>query len=377
MRGAWLAAFGLLLMATTGQGQASDPPLEPYRNAVGAYQRGHFDSAADAVLPIPEAELRRIVAVVVRDARPRQTVSRGAPEPPIDPQRRSWLQAAAMLHTDLAVSGKVTTMGGIWVQMDLAQSVVGALPIVDPGTMSGRVRPPVGDAPNLFQQRWYAAAGNYFLAWARPDLAEPFIERGLRLFGDDARLRMLTGVVEEMRAHIENGNLHDRKVIASRTYDEARRRLDLAESHYRRARTLDPQMFEARLRLGRVLFLRRDVDSARQELQVVTSGGAPESLAYLAHLFLGALHESRNAVADARREYEAALMLAPQYQTSYIALSFLERMSGRTTRSTELLATFAALPKPAQQDPWWDYQNGMFDQNVLLWLRAQVAGSPR
>jgi hypothetical protein len=188
---------------------------------------------------------------------------------------------------------------------------------------------------------------------------------------------MLAGVVEEMRAHIENGNLHDRKIIASRTYNEARQMLAVAESHYRRALTLDPQMFEARLRLGRMLFLRREVESARQELQVVASGAAPERLTYLAHLFLGALHEFRNAVADARREYEAALMQAPECQTPYIALSFLERMSGRTTRSTELLATFAALPKPAPQDPWWDYQNGMFDEEVLLWLRAQVGGSPR
>ena len=77
------------------------------------------------------------------------------------------------------------------------------------------------------------------------------------------------------------------------------------------------------------------------------------------------------------REYEAALLLAPEHQTPYIALSFLERMSGRTTRSTELLTALAALPKPAPPDPWWDYQNGMFDEDVLLWLRAHVGGSPR
>ena len=376
MRGAWLAASGFFLMSAIGHGQSSSLLLETYRNAVVAYQRGDFDSAAAVLLPWPEADLRRIVTAVVRDVPPRRTASRGAPEPQIDPQRRSWLQAAAMLHTDLAVSGKVTTIGGIWIQMDLAQSVVGALPIVDPRTPSRGPRPP-GDAPNLFQQRWYAVAGNYFLAWTRPDLAVPFIERGLRLFGDDARLRMLTGVVEEMRAHIENGNLHDRKVIASRTFNEARQMLAVAESHYRHARTLDPQMLEARLRLGRVLFLQRDMESARQELQAVASSAAPAQLAYLAHLFLGALHEFRNAMAEARREYEAALLLGPAHQTPYIALSFLERMSGRPTRSSELLETLAALPKPAPADPWWDYQNGMFDEDVLLWLRAQIGGTPQ
>ena len=158
-------------------------------------------------------------------------------------------------------------------------------------------------------------------------------------------------------------------------YNDVWQRLLVAETSYRRARSLDPQMFEARLRLGRVLFLKRDMDAARREFESVANGAADERLSYLAHLFLGGVHQFQNDVADARLEYEAALRLAPQYQTPYVALSFLEQMAGRQARASELQTALAALPAPAARDPWWDYQNGMFDEDVLTWLRAHVVSS--
>lgn len=75
--------------------------------------------------------------------------------------------------------------------------------------------------------------------------------------------------------------------------------LDAADQRYRKALAADPSCVEARLRLGRVLFLRGRRDEALVELQRALSEAQEPHIAYLAALFAGRLHE-RRAEARAR-----------------------------------------------------------------------------
>ena len=62
----------------------------------------------------------------------------------------------------------------------------------------------------------------------------------------------------------------------------------------------------------------------------------------------------------------------PEAQTGYIALSFVEQSLGNEQRARQLIADIADLPEPEENDPWSEYQNGRFDMEALVALRARL-----
>jgi len=205
----------------------------------------------------------------------------------------------------------------------------------------------------------------FFFLHFSPSVAQQFIDRGLRLAKNSAPLTMLAGMSEEIR--------EDRAAVIP-NYSSPMSRLTYAESFYRRALTLDPHLTEARLRLGRVLFLRNQREPARHELVSVTQISRDPALLYLAHLFQGALAQSVSDFQSARREYQLALELGPRYQTASIALSFVEHLAGRESAAREVMAQWQESRRSPsdESDPWWDYRSGRIDLDALAWLRAQV-----
>jgi tetratricopeptide (TPR) repeat protein len=320
-----------------------------YREAVLAYQRGDVDKAADAVVMWPPEYLRRAISALVDDHDERLS------------------ESAVMLHTEIVLRGKATTKAAVSLHVTLAQAVVDKLQ-----PAGALTRHPLLPDIAAFQRRWYALIGSFYLARTDPTTATVYIDRGLHLFNNDARLHMLAGTADEMRTHIADGNLHDREVIHLPAMSPARRTLLFAESRYRRALEFDPALEEARLRLGRVLSLRNDLKGARLEFEPLARNSALPRIRYLAHLFLGAVAEYQNDLAAARVEYLDALSIGPDCQTPYIALTFVEQAMGYGDSARELMARYAALSKDTTPDPWWAYQNGEIDAESLVWLRQQA-----
>jgi tetratricopeptide (TPR) repeat protein len=352
MRRVCFLAIGVAT-TTIAYGQSLGPAARvprAYREAVVAYTRGDFDQATDAMSAWSPDDLKRVVSALVDD-----------------PDDRRLAEAAAMLHTEVILHGKATTKGAVSLHLALAQAVVDKL---RPASAPAR-HALLADIP-AFQRHWYALAASVYLASTNPRGASAFIDRGLHLFKNDARLHMLAGAADEMRSHIADGNLHDREAVHAWALTPTRRTHLFAESSYRRALDLDPALEEARLRLGRVLSLRNDLKGARVELEGVARSSAPARIHYLAHLFLGAVAEYQSALAVARREYSDALAIGPDCQTPYIALTFVEQAMGHDAAARDLMARYAALSMDASPDPWWDYQNGGIDQESLVWLRQQV-----
>lgn len=359
-----IVACSILLAADAAVGQTPGPTLSQYREAIVTFRRGDFRTAAAAVTNWPPRDLKRL-ALSIADA-------------------DEWLRSetAAVFHTEVAIqcvaSGQDQVAG---LHLDIAEGIVQALLQRERQRASMRVsinggaRVPLPPAIVVdiaeFQRRWYAFAASLILARTAPAPALPLIERGLHLFKNDAQLRMLVGASEEMNAHIDNGNLHDRTAIMT-ARDPGWTRLTFAEDSYRRATALDHGLAEAHLRLGRVLSLKKELQKARAELEPIGNSTAEPRIRYLAHLFLGAVNDFERDTAGARREYEAALALAPQYQTAYVALGFVESMSGHDARARELAARLAGLTPTPEGDPWWSYQNGGLDFDSLKWLRARI-----
>jgi tetratricopeptide (TPR) repeat protein len=329
-----------VVTATVASLQSEQPAArqpKQYLDAVLAYRQGDIDNAVDQLVDWPPDDLKRANSILADD------------------RVRDWrLRAsAAMLHVEVILRHSTHPQTPVSLHLAMGQRVVDNL-----------------DVPE-FVRRWYSLAGSIYLSNMDPGAANAIIDRGLRLFKDDARLQMLAGEVEELRGHIADGNLHDRETVRL-TPPGGRRSLLFAESSYRRAVELDPTLDEARLRLGRVVFLRNDPKAARAELERVARDTAIPRLRYLAHLFLGAVSEYQNDLATARVEYRQALVAGPECQTPYVALTFVEAALGHTDVARDLIAHYAALSTEAAADPWWFYQNGGVDEESLVSLRQQV-----
>jgi len=287
----------------------------------------------------------------------------------MNPQCRGSASTAMIvaLITDAAVRMHAGTVNRVRDFLSLAESHVR---LITPEDLRDR-RPA---AVFRFQEDWFAVAGSLMLAWTDPMLASVFIDRGLRAFKDSARLHTLAGIAAEMRAHLTNANLHDRRIIDTMARSPLRVMLLNAENEFRRAAAIDSNALEARVHLGRVLYLRKELKEARDTLAPVAAmADAPERIQYLAHLFLGACAEFERDFQTARTEYEAALRAMPDVQTGYIALSVVEQMTGHEPRAREMMAAWASTPMREDSDPWAEYENGGFDATWLDALRAQVA----
>ncbi len=345
--------ISVLMLVLVGPASAQTAvSFADYRAAVTAYREGDIDLAAELLANRSPESLRRALddLLIYND---------------------DWRVAggAAMLHTELVLQSRAVTKSDISLHMSVA------LKIVENARLS-RTPPDRALAQTIaeFRERWYSLAATVFLSATDPENASQFVSRGLSVFKKSARLHMLAGVVDEMRAHLRYADLHDRSIISAMRPSPARQDLLTAIGEYRTALETEPSLAEARLRLGRTLALTNRVEPAREALQTAASTPDNTRVAYLAQLFLGALSSFERDYTSARQAFQAALAIAPMCQTPYIALAFVERMTGHDEAAHALFERFADWQSaPLESDPWWAYQNGGLDDDSLVWLRAKVA----
>ena len=176
-----------------------------------------------------------------------------------------------------------------------------------------------------------------------------------------------------MAAHI--GTSTSFRSIVSPPYTSSHGRFPRAEvidieSSLRKAITLDPTLIEARLRLGRLLYLLDRNNDAKAELER-TSGDAASKhdrfVGYLATLFLGQLYEREKQRDVAERSYQAAIAENPSASSARLA----ERLRSQSANNPARGVVAAAVP---DDDPWAIYQRGAARQAEfsLKTMRALV-----
>jgi tetratricopeptide (TPR) repeat protein len=341
VRCAWLAAACFVASsAAILSAQSPDRLFDLYSNSVHAYQSGDVEGAAKAVVTWSERDLRRIAPLVI-----------------VSPNEK-FPEAAAMLHMEIVLAASGTDAD---LHLRIAETLVTSLPSSRPSTPA-------------FQQRWYALAASLFLSNADAQGARSVAERGVRRFGRSPQLVMLLGIASEMAAHQLDSECSRPGCEArgTRAGSAIAARLSTAEGNYRRALEFDSTFAEARLRLGRILFLQDKRKSAREELEATAKSAVDARLQYLAHLFLGELDKDEGDLVAASREYAGAMRVAPEFQTPYVALSFVEQMLGHTARARETLDVMTGPLHIDADDPWWAYEGGAVDGAALEWLRAAV-----
>ncbi len=281
------------------------------------------------------------------------------------------LRAAVMLHTDRESYERLQSPVvesvrecGINTHGGYARSLAGLLIVQS-------------DASREFARQWITAmalASQWDLCL---DDVRRWTREGLKWFPKDAQLLLIQGTAGETASALTpepalytnpNNRSEGLNQIARRrqVLSEARGDLDAALA-------LDPDLHEARLRLGRVLWRLEKANEARTVLQAVVQREAEPWILYLAHLFLGRVLEDGGQLPAATEEYRAALALDPASQAAAMALSEALLATGDVDEARDVLARAVSFaPRGQPRDAYMSYHLGRSNlaEGMLDALRA-------
>jgi tetratricopeptide (TPR) repeat protein len=228
----------------------------------------------------------------------------------------------------------------------------------------------VAPGPDTMVRSWYRATAAWMQKRNYHDPVHLMRARGV--FPNDADILFLSGCEREEYARPDTQAAARAAVLPSGiTLDirSEREELAQAEAFFRRALALNPDVPEARLRLGRVLLLRGRYKEAADELRLATTSAGENLLRYYGTLFLGAAKEALGDDGGASAAYAAGAQLYPAAQSPRLALSALARRRGdRPGALTEIQRVFDLPASPAaRDDPWWTYHTAQArNADVLL-----------
>jgi tetratricopeptide (TPR) repeat protein len=343
-----LAAVSCLLALVSPA--ASEEVNAEYRDLIARYARGERAPALAGLARFSEAEVGRIAQAVEAAA---LAAARGkADEPPIP------LRAAAMLHIDLDEAERPEPSGP-----------------EQPRHCPGKQAAIAARYARLlaWREETKGFARRFFVALAHrcqwdaclPESAR-WAREGLKLFPRDAELLLAAGSALEESATIWTGGLTvESPAMHSRHREAARAAAAQRQELYRQARALfeeaiaaDDDLNLARLRLGRVRWRLGERDAAQAALEQAIGRSADTRLLYLAHLFLGQVHEDAGRLEQAVEHYRLSLALDPEAQAAAVALSHALRSTGAAEESRRVLRQALAQAGRRSRDGYWDYLVG-------------------
>jgi tetratricopeptide (TPR) repeat protein len=229
-----------------------------------------------------------------------------------------------------------------------------------------------------FSRRWYAAMAlrsQWELCLAD---VRSWTQAGLKRHPGDPLLLLAAGMAEETAAAFgRTMNVAQLNEMRSAAVQSNRIDRDLGEARrfFADALAADAAQHEARLRLGRTLWLQGKAEAGRAELERVAGSAQDPAIVYLAHLFLARVHDQGGRTSDAERSYRAALAADPAGQAAGFGLAqLLGRADGETGREF-LLGALAHAPRAGARDAYMSYHLGIANrgERELAALRAETA----
>jgi tetratricopeptide (TPR) repeat protein len=330
------------------------PPSPEYLGLVTRYASGEHDASVAALWSWDDDRLRcdldnlQAAAMAARrcvDCEDRLVFQRFS------------LRAAILLHADREIEEQFASplseqpaTCGTGKQAFVVERLAGMLILVDPEARA-------------FLRRFYVAIARH-AQWSHcfPQ-AERWARTGLKRLPKDGSLLLTLGIGLETSAFLTS-------VPAPRTAPLGPQALRLFESQtaklgglwgtvrrtFEEAIAIDPKLHEARLRLGRVFWRLRRPELARACFEEVLAANSEPALDFLAHLFLGRVHEDTGRIADAEVEYRAALWLRPLSDPAAVALSHARLLQGDPGSAREVLGSvIEQLHRRTEVDPYKNY----------------------
>ncbi len=312
------------------------PPSPEYLKLVTGYAS---DEHAEAVRALGEwdndrlrCDLDNLQAAAVAVSR-----CRGECEDRVVFQQFS-LRAALLLHAEREISSEfgspvseqlVVCRTGP--QAQVVDRLAGMLLLVDP------------EAKAFLSRLYVSMARRAHWSHCIPQ-AEQWARMGLKRLPKDGALLLTLGTVLETTAFLTVVPAPRSAIQGSqavRRFEAQTSRLSAMWAEVRRtfeqAVAADPDLHEARLRLGRVLSRLNRLEPARARFEEVLERSSDQVLLYLAHLFLGRIHEDQNRLVEAANEYQAALAIRPLSESAPAALSHALLLMGDVEAAREAL----------------------------------------
>jgi tetratricopeptide (TPR) repeat protein len=207
--------------------------------------------------------------------------------------------------------------------------------------------------------------------------AKGWVKTGLKSSPGDTDLLFARGVIEEA-AGAATGQLGRVDAPIPPSLEEAglaaakARRVHFEEARkaFERVLAADSTRDEARLHLASTHFSLDRAAEARRILEELLDRSPRQEVAYLAHLFLGRVHEAERRPGAAKEEYTLAFGLDPAGQSATIALSHTLLMSGEADEARTVVESALQRARVrTRPDPLWVYSlgpsslhAGMFEQ---------------
>lgn len=342
-----------------GDCRKSIEPLVYWREVVSRYERDGVYAVADELRPWTWELYDACLGILS------QTVHELVPPLGTHGWTLATVEAAAMLHTDLAViSGMRSTAESL--HLKVARRLLALFDLLPEDYDTG------------FRREWYLAVGAYLHLQLRfEELAEHLQEAG-RTHPEDSEIVLMTGMMTETMASTRFFRLwavDEFKAGMVRPAPTRSGELDRAEHQYRTVLRLDPDSSEAHLRLGRVLHHLGRYDDALGELRLAARATDRPTVQYLAHLFSGAALEGAGRLDEAVLAYRDAVGVCPDGQASMFALSWALRRTGDQAAAMETVRRAVSMPADRRsEDPWLTYDLGRGPQyeEMLSGLRRRV-----
>ena len=344
-------AVGAALLAIASPAMPSGVNAE-YRELVTRYARGERALAIAGLARFSDAALGRIAQAVEAAALAAERVKdrEQDKEPPIP------LRAAVMLHLDLDAAERPESSGTE--QPRRCPGPQAAIAARYAGLLAWH------EETKSFARRFFVALAHGCQWDACLPEAQRWAREGLKLFPRDAELLLAAGsALEEAATVWGGGSTTEKPGMAPRFHDAARAaveervaRFRQAQSFFQEAIAADDGLTLARVRLGRVLWRLGEREAGQAALEKAVERSADPGLSYLAHLFLGRVHEDSGRLEQAVEHYRLSLALDPDAQAAAVALSHALRRTGEVEEARAVLrrALAPAGRRPAR-DGYWDY----------------------
>jgi len=357
------AAPCLLALVSTA---AADQINAEYRDLVGRYARGERGPAVAGLARFSDAERTRAAQAAEGAARAAERGTAVAPPFP--------LRAAAMLHIDLDEAEWPAWAGQE--QPTRCPGKQAAIAARYAALLAGH------EETQGFARRFFAALAHRCQWNACLPEAQRWAREGVKLFPRDAPLLLAAGSALEEAATLWGGGSTVQRSHMSPAYREAARTAaGQREGLYRQARgffedaiVADEGLALARVHLGRVSWRLGERGAAQAALEQAVARSTDRPLLYLAHLFLGRVHEDSDRLEEAVAHYRRSLALDPDAQAAAVALSHALRLTDQVEESRAVLRhALARAGRRTARDVYWDYlvANAVHGDELFAALRRE------
>lgn len=359
--------FAAAILATMAMASQRADLTQAYLALVDQYRMGDRKSAVDNLATWADEDLTRALRGLQEALWPRASPTGRrplGPEAPVslDPDERKkptpleWFGMAMVLHADAARSDPSDPDR----HLNAAEQLFALVADLERHGHRLTALPADARERTRFTGLWHNLAGTIALASSAIPRAATHFEVAQRYGHDEPGVLIGAGSFHERLAGLVGPDEQRRDFPVAGPYGQmsAEAHLQRAAACFERVLALNPATWEARLRLGRVVWQLGQTERARHEIARALESAPAPSAEYLTRMIAGAIAEQGGHMSDALLHYRRAHSLCGDCQSVAVALSHALARTGARAAAVQVIERMLDVPSVLRSDPWWGYHMG-------------------